>query len=354
MTRSLKVVIISSICLFIALFSVFIYVGFRVFSSPFRLTVFPLSSPKLNLETNFAFCPMPDDSKIVFTGSGEGGSDLYLLDQKTSRVSVLLKSKEQEYQPAVSPDGKQVVFASKTPGALNWNLSILNLSTGKVRMLTHSKEVNDMMPSFSKDGKKILFARAVWENVNIFEGRKWYRWDVWQMNAEGTGEARLTRKQYSEITPPHYALNEKVVCYSGTSRNNPTLNNKVYSFVLKPLGNLIQIDCNGFLQYDPHPSLDGKRYLSIDNVLGDYNCRVVEHFFGQKSYRILDTVKFSGHPESPIYAQDGESAYYLGDPVSFDRPRLLKLNLHTGVSTSILDFTLFEDPLKGMSGNFKK
>ena len=256
--------------------------------------------------------------------------------------------------PAVSPDGKQVAFASKAPGALNWNLSILNMSTGKARRLTFSKEVNDMMPSFSKNGKKILFARAVLENVNIYGGRKWSDWDVWQMNADGTGEQRLTWEKYYEMTTPYYVLDSNAVCYSAIIHNKSNVDSHVYIVALNPVCKPLQIDCNGFLQYEPHPSPDGKRYLSIDNVLGDYNYRVVEHVFGQKSYRIIDTQKYSRYPESPIYTRDGEGAYYLGDPVSFERPHLLKLNLHSGVSTSIHDFTLFEEPLKGMSVRLKK
>ena len=134
MTRKVIVVIISGVFLLAVFLCSLMILGLKRLTAPIGANFFPLSSPKLNLEMNFAFYPMPDDSKIVFTGAGEGGSDLYLLDQKTSRVSVLLKSKDQEYQPAVSPDGKQIAFASKTPGALNWNLSILNLSTGKVRL----------------------------------------------------------------------------------------------------------------------------------------------------------------------------------------------------------------------------
>ena len=211
-----------------------------------------------------------------------------------------------------------------------------------------------MSPSFSKDGKKISFARATRERNYSLGGRTWDDWDVWQMNADGTGEERLTWVKYYGITAPHYLFEGNAICYSGSSHNPASVDSHVYTVALNLAGKPIQIDSNKFSQSHPYPSPDGKRYLSIDNVLGDYNYRVVEHTFGQSVYKIIDTQKYSTYPESPIYAQDGESAYYLGDPVSFEKPHLLKLNLHTGVSISIHDFTLFEDPLKGMSGSSVK
>jgi len=59
-----------------------------------------------------------------------------------------------EFQPTVSPDGKYIIYASDKSGNLDlWLYHMLNKETFKITY--HMSD--DTMPSFSKDGKKLVF-----------------------------------------------------------------------------------------------------------------------------------------------------------------------------------------------------
>jgi len=65
----------------------------------------------------------------------------------------------------------------------DFDLCVMNADgTGEVK-LTDSP-LGDLTPSWSPDGSKIVFHRG--------KGRGLGLWDLWVINADGTGETRLT------------------------------------------------------------------------------------------------------------------------------------------------------------------
>jgi Tol biopolymer transport system component len=66
-----------------------------------------------------------------------------------------------EADPAWSPDGKQLAFASTRRGG-GWRLYVLELSSGKVVELTDkTNRIGHVMPAWSPDGKWIVFGDLV-------------------------------------------------------------------------------------------------------------------------------------------------------------------------------------------------
>ncbi len=61
-----------------------------------------------------------------------------------------------DYSPAISPDGKWVAFASNR--LENAELYLIDLTDRSLRQLTHTDELDEYMPVFSPDGKSIAFA----------------------------------------------------------------------------------------------------------------------------------------------------------------------------------------------------
>lgn len=86
-------------------------------------------SGKVNLLTDFFFTdiskPVMHGEKIVFTGAFSGIDNLYLLDIETREISMISSAEYGLTDPAFTPDGDSVVFASYTPnGFLPASLSV--------------------------------------------------------------------------------------------------------------------------------------------------------------------------------------------------------------------------------------
>lgn len=101
---------------------------------------------------------LPNEDRIVFNGHGQGGHDLYLLDLEDDSIVRLTDTPEYEIAPAVSPDGKWIVYASGHRRDPADHLFRMRTDGTEKKQLTDS-EGNDSAPSISPDGKSIVFVR---------------------------------------------------------------------------------------------------------------------------------------------------------------------------------------------------
>lgn len=107
----------------------------------------------------------PNGRQIVFSGSKGGISDLYLVDVETGAIRQLTNDRYADIQPAFSPDGRSIVFASDRSDATSFErmtfgelqLATLDVASGQVtvhRGFTRGKHIN---PQFSPDGGSLFF-----------------------------------------------------------------------------------------------------------------------------------------------------------------------------------------------------
>jgi Tol biopolymer transport system component len=106
----------------------------------------------------------PDGHAICFTGMSRGLTDLYLYDLTSSKLLRLTNDAYAEMQPAWSPDGKRIAFAtdrfSSNLDSLSfgeYRLALIDPETGRieqVRAFTSGKNIN---PQWTPDGRALLF-----------------------------------------------------------------------------------------------------------------------------------------------------------------------------------------------------
>jgi hypothetical protein len=106
----------------------------------------------------------PDGKSIVFQGLAEGQGDLYLYNFDSKQVKQLTNDKYTDYQPSFSRDGKKIVFASdrttydqSSSYEIGFNLAELDLTTGKVTDIKVFNGANNLNPQYSSDGSQIYF-----------------------------------------------------------------------------------------------------------------------------------------------------------------------------------------------------
>jgi Tol biopolymer transport system component len=145
----------------------------------------------------------PDGTKLLYRRTPENplvqNADTWVLDVKLSgdhpaepeTQPVLLRTGDERY-PSYSPDGTQIAFRGDldlVEPSGDEEIYVMNADGTNVRQLTSNADF-DSAPSWSPDGKRILFERA--PAGTFTPGTEAQEKDIYVMRADGTHVRRLT------------------------------------------------------------------------------------------------------------------------------------------------------------------
>ncbi|HEX4826230.1 MAG TPA: hypothetical protein VFV19_18160 [Candidatus Polarisedimenticolaceae bacterium] len=124
----------------------------------------------------------PDGSKIIFNSLRDDANayDVYLMNADGSGVSRLTATKEDETCAQYAPDGKHLVFL-RGFGNGNDDIMLAGPDMKDAKNLSDSPNANEGWPSWSPDGKRVLFSS---NRTGVMV--------VYVINADGTGLRPLT------------------------------------------------------------------------------------------------------------------------------------------------------------------
>lgn len=143
----------------------------------------------------------PDGSKILFASDRDGAdNEIYVMKADGSDAKRLTNQPGDDSHAKWSPDGKRIIFnsARATPDLkAEWSKQIhevftMNADGSDVRQISNLKTVSTY-PSFSPDGKKIVF-----RSLTQMPGMNWglglitRNSEIFVMNADGTNPVNLT------------------------------------------------------------------------------------------------------------------------------------------------------------------
>ncbi|HUI71853.1 MAG TPA: BamA/TamA family outer membrane protein, partial [Spirochaetia bacterium] len=107
----------------------------------------------------------PDDSKIALSATSDALRDIYLLDPSDGTVERLTQGWHTKLQPAWSPDGKTLAFATDqgahtdraTLTFQSMNIGLLDMESRETRIVSVKDGAKHINPLFSPDGRDLYF-----------------------------------------------------------------------------------------------------------------------------------------------------------------------------------------------------
>ncbi|HEY3265847.1 MAG TPA: hypothetical protein VGM37_02885 [Armatimonadota bacterium] len=250
--------------------------------------------------------PSPDGSSIVFAVQRKGVAQIARIDPDGSRLTLLTHGDRAADSPAYSPDGKHLVYSGSLGIARGLFLTVLQ--TGQSRQLTRPGKCLDMYPSFSPDGKRIVFARAYTHRRYSMGGWNWYEWDLCMVNADGSGEKRLTHEKFYLMTAPYVSPDSRRIVFSavpsGTEDGGHT---RAYSLQARTGKYRVITDASDICS-SPSFSLDGHRIVFVSSRGSDpsdygYEVWTMDRDGGSEIRLTRQNDSF----HNPFYMPDGRS-----------------------------------------------
>jgi TolB protein len=150
----------------------------------------------------------PDSRSIAFTMSKQADPDIYIMEVSSKSIKPLIKNFGLDVEPSFSPDGKFLVFSSSRSGRPE--LYKMELETQIQTRLTFSKHYNSS-PSWSPMGDMIAFSGL----DNPFGKGSGSKFDIFLVNPYGTKIERLTIDSGNNENPS-WAPNGRHLVYSST------------------------------------------------------------------------------------------------------------------------------------------
>jgi len=199
---------------------------------------------------------------ILFHSERSGNFDIWLLKEKEGTFTRLTDSPERDIEPAWSPDGSMIAFASGRDDPENIQVYLMKADGSDQKRLTKDLKSDNWRPRWSPDGKKILYQ----SNRNVVKRG----FDLYVINVDGSDDHAITSSQYNESSGDWSPDGKKIVYVSDQDGDRDI-------YVMNADGsNPVKLTDNFFDDNHPRWSPDGKWILFDSNREGRYGIYVMK------------------------------------------------------------------------------
>ncbi|WP_299217422.1 DUF5050 domain-containing protein [uncultured Aquimarina sp.] len=232
---------------------------------------------------------------IGYSSKESGDGEIYLTDiEATSKIRVTNRPGNDGYI-AWSPDGERIASYAYHDGRKTWSIHTMNIDGTNRKRLTHAKNKWDSSPTWSRDGKKIAFARGYKGTEGVWQE------EIWIMNSDGSEQAQVKPLNGGG---PYFTVNGRILFHSKTNSSEICLANIDGS-------NIIQLTNNNAEDWHPEVSPDGKQIAFMSNRDGNHEIYVMSIDGSNQKRLTFNDVRDS----IPTWSPDGFQIMYTSHDV---------------------------------------
>lgn len=223
----LKKILKGAFILFVVVWCIRVFLSVDAIGNPFNTT--PVSTPK----EQFAVAGFSPDSKKLYLEFADvtGKVRIGWMDLATRKVSLFepQNTQDQLFAASSSADGKQLAIVIKEAehNFESSQIGILDLQSKTYRAITHGYSYRQF-PSFSRDGKKIIYASP--NHIRASGHTRFSGWDIYEVDVNTGIERTLTAYCFFSVTYPFYLGDGDKFVFSGEGPmcNYPSPSNEDY------------------------------------------------------------------------------------------------------------------------------
>ena len=193
-----------------------------------------------------------------------------------------------------SPDGKQIAFSGKS------GIYVFTLSDSTVHSMTQSPPMSfDWGPSFSPDGKTILFVRS--QQVHADE--------LWTIPTSGGEPAHVFSERGKLASTPQWAYDGRSVIFSSNRTGHPAL----WRVSLDSPAEAAEVPESGSPAWDPSIARHGYR-LAYERLLRSLSIWQIDLTSDDKRpYLSVSSTSDTDQGPGPQFSPDGQKLAYMSD-----------------------------------------
>lgn len=150
----------------------------------------------------------PDGRTIAFASERDGNLELYVANAATGRVLRLTKNRIDDRAPAWSPDGRLLAWQTGKPGA--HDIAVMAADGSRKRRLAGGP-ADDVEPAWSPDGRRVVFASS-----------RAGAYDLWTAPRAG-GPAALLHDGPADARSPAWSADGRRIAFTATAGGNADL-----------------------------------------------------------------------------------------------------------------------------------
>jgi len=259
----------------------------------------------------------PPKGKIAFVSDADGDAEIFVMDEDGANLRPVTVNTVGDRHPSWSPDGRQIVFTREGHGAFSDIYAMNADGSNQHPVVDHHK--NDTWPAWSPRGEWIAFQTD--RNGN---------WDIYLVKPDGTGEWQLTVHPAADEMPTWSAAGDRVFFHSRRGGLN-----QIYSVDVATGQQLEHHMASGHNYQCPRPSpVDGR--LAFGS-LQDGNPEIYIEVDG-KAWRVTDV---GSEEKTPVWSPDGKQ-------ITFVSAREGALNIYVVSVDDVLRLAAQEVPWTGL------